>query len=93
MGNININMDNYEIIFDAIKLNINISKYILSYNSGLKPKLVLTFFSELSYVKYLEYIPFDPLDKGKDLTLDEKKLIEQIKIDRKDLELVYKENK
>ena len=93
MGNININMDNYEIIFDAIKLNINISKYILSYNSGLKPKLVLTFFSELSYVKYLEYIPFDPLDKGKDLTLEEKKLIEQIKIDRKDLELVYKENK
>lgn len=93
MGNININMDNYEIIFDAIKLNINISRYILSYNSGLKPKLVLTFFSELSYVKYLEYIPFDPLDKGKELSLEEKKLIEQIKIDRKDLELVYKENK
>ena len=93
MENLNINMDNYETIFDAIKLNINISNYSLSYNSGLKPKLVLTFFLELSHVKYLEYIPYGPLDKGKELSLEEKKLIEQYKINRKDMELIYKESK
>ena len=92
MENLNINMDNYEIIFDAIKFNIDISSYTLSYNSGLKPKIVLSFFLRLTHVKYLEYIPYDPQDKGKELTLEEKKLIEQFKNERKDLELIYKEN-
>ena len=92
MENLNINMDNYEIIFDAIKFNIDISSYTLSYNSGLKPKIVLSFFLGLTHVKYLEYIPYSPHDKGKELTLEEKKLIEQFKNERKDLELIYKEN-
>ena len=92
MENLNINMDNYEIIFDAIKFNIDISSYTLSYNSGLKPKIVLSFFLGLTHVKYLEYIPYGPQDKGKELTLEEKKLIEQFKNERKDLELIYKEN-
>ena len=92
MENLNINMDNYEIIFDAIKFNIDISSYTLSYNSGLKPKIVLSFFLGLTHVKYLEYIPYGPHDKGKELTLEEKKLIEQFKNERKDLELIYKEN-
>ena len=89
--NINLNMDNYEIIFDAIKLNIGISNYNISYNSELKPKIVLSFFLELSHVKYLEYIPYRLNDKGKELTLEEKKLIEQFKSERKDMELIYKE--
>ena len=93
MEDINLNMDNYEIIFDAIKLNLNISNYTLSYNSGLKPKLVLNFFFGLKHVKYLEYIPYSQHDKGKELTLEEKKIIEQYKTDRKDIELIYKENK
>ena len=92
MENLNINMDNYEIIFDAIKFNIDISSYTLSYNSGLKPKIVLSFFLGLTHVKYLEYIPYGPQDKGKELTLEEKKLIEQFKNERNDLELIYKEN-
>ena len=91
MDNININMDNYTIIFDAIKLNIDISSYSLSYNSGLKPKIVLNFFLGLSHVKYFEYIPYSPLDKGKELTLEEKKIIEQFKNERKDVEFIYKE--
>ena len=93
MEDINLNMDNYEIIFDAIKLNLNISNYNLSYNSGLKPKLVLNFFLGLEHVKYLEYIPYSHFDKGKELTLEEKKIIEQYKTERKDIELIYKENK
>ena len=93
MENININMDNYEIIFDAIKLNVNICNYNLSYNTGLKPKFVLNFFLGLKHIKYLEYIPYSHLDKRKELTLEEKKLIEQYKIERKDIEFIYKENK
>ena len=93
MDNININMENYTIIFDAIKFNIDISSYSLSYNSGLKPKIVLNFFLGLSHVKYFEYIPYSSLDNGKELTLEEKKLIEQFKNERKDVEFIYKENK
>ena len=93
MENININMENYESIFAAIKLNVKISHYNLSYNSELKPKIVLNFFLGLSHVKYLEYIPYSHHEKGKELTLEEKKIIEQYKNERKDLELVYKENK
>ena len=91
MENLNINNDNYEILFEAIKLNVHISNYSLSYNSGLKPKIVLNFFFGLSHVKYLEYIPYSNLEKGKEFTLEEKKIIEQYKTERKDIELIYKE--
>lgn len=93
MNNIGLNMDNYELIFNAINFNIGISNYSLSYNSGLKPKVVFNFFIKLSHIKYLEYIPYGPLDNGKELTLEEKKIIEQIKNTRKDLEFIYKEKK
>ena len=90
---LNINMDNYKIIFDAIENNKNISKYSFSYNSGMKPKIVLNFFLPLKHVKFLEYIPFNAKeDKGKELTLEEKKLIEQFKNERKDMEFIYKED-
>ena len=92
MKNINLNMDNYEIIFEAIKYNICISHYCLSYNPQLKPKILLNFFLGLTQVKYLEFIPFGPLDKDKELTLEEKKIIEQFKDERKDMEFIYKEN-
>ena len=72
--------------------NICISHYCLSYNPQLKPKILLNFFLGLTHVKYLECIPFSHLDKGKELTLEEKKIIEQFKAERKDMEFIYKEN-
>ena len=93
MEQININNENYNIIFDAIEKNKTIKKYYLNYNSDIKPKIVINFFMKQMQVKYLEYIPFDKdeeKDKNKSLTLEERKMFEKLKEDRSDMKLVYK---
>ena len=93
MDQINITNDNYQIIFNAIEQNKTINHYSVSYNSKLKPKIMLSFFIKQKQVKYLEYEPFDkdnPEDKKKELTLEEKKLFEKFKTERPDMELIYK---
>ena len=93
MEQININNENYNIIFDAIEKNKTIQKYYLNYNSDIKPKIVINFFIKQMQVKYLEYIPFDKdeeKDKNKSLTLEERKMFEKLKEDRSDMKLVYK---
>ena len=93
MDQININNDNYKIIFDAIEKNKTITNYSICYNSKIKPKIVLTFFIKQKQVKHLEYEPFDkenPEDRKKELTLEEKKLFEKFKTERPDMELIYK---
>ena len=93
MEQININNENYNIIFDAIEKNKTIQKYYLNYNSDIKPKIVINFFMKQMQVKYLEYIPFDKdeeKDKNKSLTLEERKMFEKLKEDRPDMKLVYK---
>ena len=93
MDQINITNDNYQIIFDAIEQNKTIKSYSVSYNSKLKPKIMLNFFLKQKQVKHLEYEPFDkenPEDKKKELTLEERKLFEKFKTDRPDMELIYK---
>ena len=93
MEQININNDNYNIIFDAIEKNKTIQKYYLNYNSDIKPKIVINFFMKQMQVKYLEYIPFDKdneHDKNKSLTLEERKLFEKLKEERSDMKLIYK---
>ena len=90
---ININNDNYNIIFDGIENNKTINKYFISYNSDIKPKIVINFFMKQKHVKHLEYIPYDKeneKDKNKELTLEEKKLFEKCKNERTDMELIYK---
>ena len=93
MEQININNENYNIIFDAIEKNKTIQKYYLNYNSDIKPKIVINFFMKQMLVKYLESIPFDKdeeKDKNKSLTLEERKMFEKLKEDRSDMKLVYK---
>ena len=93
MDQININNDNYQIIFDAIEKNKTITNYSVSYNSKIKPKIMLNFFIKQKQVKHLEYEPFDkenPEDKNKDFTLEEKKMLEKFKTDRPDMEVIYK---
>ena len=93
MDQININNDNYNIIFEAIEKNKTIKKYSINYNSNIKPKIVINFFTKQMHVKYLEYIPFDKeneKDKNKELNLEEKKLFEKLKAERPDMTLIYK---
>ena len=90
MDKININNDNYNIIFEGIKENKNIDYYSMSYNK-VNPKIILEFFIKQKQVKNLEYIPYDknvPEDKNKDLTLEEKKLLEKYKNERPDLNII-----
>lgn len=92
LEHMNINNDNYEIIFNAIKNNNMINSYYLSYNYGIKAKILLNFFMGQRQVKYLEYIPYDDEDgnKGQDFTLEEKKMVEKFKTDRPDMKIVCK---
>ena len=93
MDKININNDNYQIIFDAIEQNKKITHYTVNYNSRIKPKIMLNFFMKQTHVKTLEYEPYDKTndeDKNKELTLEEKKLFEKFKTERPDMELIYK---
>jgi Ran GTPase-activating protein (RanGAP) involved in mRNA processing and transport len=90
---ININNDNYDIIFDAIKQNKNITNYTVNYNSKINPKIMLNFFIKQMQIKNLEYEPYDksnPEDQKKELTLEEKKLFERFKSERPDMTLIYK---
>ena len=90
---ININNDNYQIIFDGIEKNKNINTYTINYNSKIKPRIMLSFFIKQMQVKNLEYVPYDKNnneDKNKELTLEEKKLFEKFKIERPDMKFIYK---
>ena len=90
---ININNDNYQIIFDGIEKNKNINTYTINYNSKIKPRIMLSFFIKQMQVKNLEYVPYDKNnneDKNKELTLEEKKFFEKFKIERPDMKLIYK---
>jgi len=93
MDKININNDNYKIIFDAIEVNKKLYSYTLNYNSKIKPMIVLNFFIKQKQVKYLEFEPYDkdnPEDKKKELTLEEKKMFAKLKTERPDMKFVYK---
>jgi len=91
LNKININNDNYNIIFEGIENNKNISYYSMSYNK-INPKIIIEFFIKQLHVKNLEFIPYDknnPEDKNKDFTLDEKKLLEKCKQERPDMNVIY----
>jgi hypothetical protein len=91
LAQMNLNMDNYQIIFDAIDNNKTIKHYDLSNNYDLKPKLVLNFFFKKHGIECLEYIPYNPeKHPGKELTLEEKKLIEKFKNEKPEMKLITK---
>jgi len=93
LDQMNLNMDNKDSIFDAIKNNNVLTNFSLNFNSGLKPKFVLNFFLNRKNLNSLEYCPFNPekeKDKNKEFTLEEKKLIEKFKTDRPGVDLKTK---
>jgi len=92
MDKININNDNYNIIFDAIEKNKNINSYSINYNSKINPKIVLDFFSKQKQVKTLYYHPYDKNDKDdkkKELSLEDKKAFDKLKIERPDMKIIH----
>ena len=84
MDKININNDNYNIIFEGIENNKKISKYSISYNQ-INIKIVFDFFIRQTQVKNVKYITDD---KKKEFTLEEKKLMEKCKNERPNLNII-----
>ena len=83
-------MDNYSIILDGIEANKTIEKFYFSFNSEVKPKIILNFFMKREGLKFLEYVPYNTeLDKDRDkaLTLEEKKIIEKFSSSRPEVTL------
>ena len=93
LDKMNINMDNYEIIMDAIIENKTIQKYYFSYNSNLKPIIALKVFYGLDNLTYLEFVPYDKdndNEKDKDFSLEEKKFLETFKKEKPNVTLRLK---
>ena len=88
LDQLNINMDNYNIIFDAIESNNNINEFSFSLNPKLKVKFLLNFFIKKEEVKSLEFIPYSDNEQKKEFTLEEKKLIDKFKKERPDIKLI-----
>ena len=88
LDQLNINMDNYNIIFDAIESNNNIYEFSFSLNPKLKVKFLLNFFIKKEEVKSLEFIPYSDNEQKKEFTLEEKKLIDKFKKERPDIKLI-----
>ena len=86
MDKININNENYQIIFEGIENNKNISKYSICQNS-INFKIVIDFFMKQMQVKNLKFM-MDDKTKNKKLTLDEKKMLDKCKNERPDLNIV-----
>ena len=94
MEKMNLDMKNYNIILEPIKENNKIVCFNFSFNPKLDPKIILEFFYERKELNMLAYIPYKEAmnknDKKVEFNLDEKKIIEKFKKERKNVKLIYK---
>ena len=75
LDGLNLTMNNYFPVFQAIFKNKNIEKYSLNNNEGLPLKGILNFFLKNPNVKELSISPWD-VDKDKDKVFNEEQLIQ-----------------
>ena len=75
LDGLNLTMNNYLPVFQAIFKNKSIEKYSLNNNEGLPLKGILNFFLKNPNVKELSISPWD-VDKGKDKVFNEEQLIQ-----------------
>ena len=94
MDKMNLDMKNYNIILDALKVNNIIVNFSFCFNPKVKPKILLDYFYERNELNSLAYIPYKSIvnesDKKVEFTLEERKIIERFKKKRKKVKLVYK---
>ena len=95
MDKMNLNMNNYNIIFNALNENNNITDFSFCYNPHIKPKIILEYFLNRKYVNILSYVPYKSdinLKNEKiEFSLDEKKIIEKFQKNRKEVKLIVYE--
>ena len=90
IDNIGLNMENYQVLFNAFQENDKINKVYISYNSDMKIKVMVNFFKERENIKYLEYVPYEPTGyNDKKITAEEKRILERVKKERPDMTFIY----
>jgi hypothetical protein len=95
MDKMNLNMNNYNIILNALNENDNIIDFSFCYNPHVKPKTILEYFLYRKSINSLTYVPYKSdinLKNEKiEFSLDEKKIIEKFKENRKEVKLLVYE--
>ena len=88
----NLNMTNYNFIFEGLKENETITNFSFCFNPNIKPRIILDYFLHRKKLNTLAYIPYKASinEKGPkvEFTLEEKKLIEKFKKKRKKVKLI-----
>ena len=94
LSKMNINMDNYQLILNGLSGNKLIRNFNFSYNPKMKPRIIIEYFFYRKELNSLTYIPYKESENDKkekiEFNLDEKKLIEKFKNERKDVQLKTK---
>ena len=94
LNKMNLNSDNYKFIFEGLDCNDFMENFSFSYNSKIKPKIILNYFFQRNKLNSLIYVPFkngvNEGEKAIEFNLEEKKIIERFKNERTDVKLVYK---
>ena len=95
MDKMNLNMNNYNIILNALNENDKIIDFSFCYNPHIKPKVILEYFLYRKYINSLSYVPYKSdinLKNEKiEFSLDEKKIIEKFQKNRKEVKLIVNE--
>ena len=92
MEKMNLNMINYNIIFNGLNENDIMIHFSFCFNPKLKPRIILDYFLHRKKLSYLAYIPYkaniNDKDQKVEFTLEERKLIEKLKKKRKKVKLI-----
>ena len=95
MDKMNLNMNNYNIILNALNENDKIIDFSFCYNPQIKPKVILEYFLYRKFINSLSYVPYKSdinLKNEKiEFSLDEKKIIEKFQKNRKEVKLIVNE--
>ena len=92
MEKMNLNMSNYNYIFNGLNENETMVDFSFCFNPNIKPRIVLEYFLHRKKLSSLAYIPYksniNDKDKKVEFNLEEKKLIEKFKKRRKKVKLI-----
>ena len=92
MEKMNLNMKNYNYIFNGLNENGTMSHFSFCFNPQIKPKTVLEYFLHRKKLSSLAYIPYKANKNEKnekvEFNLEERKIIEKFKKKRKRVKLI-----
>ena len=92
MEKMNLNMSNYNLIFNGLNENETMVNFSFCFNPKIKPRIILEYFLHRKKLSSLSYIPYksniNDKDQKVEFNLEEKKLIEKFKKKRKKVKLI-----